>query len=507
MECSICFEKKDVVKTSVKQAGHAYENVGTPVDATCIKGLYQVIKCNKCQYQTELQIGIPIGHDIDGVIADPAKHHDADCTTNESDTFVCKTCGADVVVEKPNTALGHNFTDEDVTAVGALIRTAKCYETGLYYKSCSVCDTVATADDIDASGKTYTFEVASTDHKYDAANYLWIVDVTCQHSGSYYRMCEDCKEIETHKEGNNTVQTVYNAAQVGHNYVVTSTTATCTKEGDINYKCSFNCGETKKETKQKLPHEFTVVVAATCEKDAYKKCANCDATENFTSEEIVAKPEYNKLGHKLTGETKVVAPTCTKGGYTLELCERCDGKIKDGSEIAALGHNFELTDPKVRVPATCVKGPGTKEICSRCAAENVVFDKDINGVDLLPDTNAHAWVTTLDKKNMKLAAAATCNTYATYYSYCTNGCAYGKNNTTAPKLIEDVAAGYGKHAAADIDEVEIKPLIECKAGTSEGQNRLYYEYCNKCGKTISEIKVTSMHNFDTIGHTNSNYDK
>ena len=52
-------------------------------------------------------------------------------------------------------------------------------------------------------------------------------------------------------------------------------------------------------------------------------------------EQILAGPN-----HKHAYETHVVAPTCTEGGYTEEICGCGKSIIVEGSRTNALGHDF-----------------------------------------------------------------------------------------------------------------------------------------------------------------------
>ena len=52
------------------------------------------------------------------------------------------------------------------------------------------------------------------------------------------------------------------------------------------------------------------------------------------------KPDCDTAGHSYG--TTVKDPTCTEGGYTTHVCEKCGHSYQDG-ETAALGHRYADT--------------------------------------------------------------------------------------------------------------------------------------------------------------------
>ena len=102
-------------------------------------------------------------------------------------------------------------------------------------------------------------------------------------------------------------------------------------------------------------HSYTSkVVAATCTAGGYT-LHTCSCGDSY-------KDAYtNALGHSYT--SKVVAATCTAGGYTLHTCSRCGNNYK-GSNTSALGHSYTS---KVVAPTT-EAGGYTLHTCSRCGS-------------------------------------------------------------------------------------------------------------------------------------------
>ena len=73
-----------------------------------------------------------------------------------------------------------------------------------------------------------------------------------------------------------------------------------------------------------------------------------------------------KLACKHDYDAEVVAPTCTKGGYTTYTCSKC-GDSYVGDEVKASGHNYKTT---VTAP-TCTKEGYTTFACSKCSVSFV----------------------------------------------------------------------------------------------------------------------------------------
>ncbi len=97
------------------------------------------------------------------------------------------------------------------------------------------------------------------------------------------------------------------------------------------------------------------VVAPTCTKDGYTvhTCAMCG---NEYSDSAV-----NKLGHKY--KDTVVAPTCTAQGYTTHTCSVCGDSYND-TFVSAKGHKY--TDA-VRTEPTCTEKGVRVYTCSDCS--------------------------------------------------------------------------------------------------------------------------------------------
>ena len=141
----------------------------------------------------------------------------------------------------------------------------------------------------------------------------------------------------------------------------TVTGATCGKDGEGKYMCTF-CGKEKTDiipaTGNHSWDEGSVTLEPSEESSGIKTytCSVCGGTKE---EKLPA------VGHNWD-EGKLVEPTCTEGGYVLYTCtdKDCDKTYKD-EEVDPLGHEY---DEGVITKHSSVVTPGEKTFtCSRCS--------------------------------------------------------------------------------------------------------------------------------------------
>ena len=102
----------------------------------------------------------------------------------------------------------------------------------------------------------------------------------------------------------------------------------------------------------------------------YGDAPTCTKTQNCT---VCGTVLNGALGHAYTS-TVVTAPTCTKEGYTTEICARCgDNHRVENSTVAATGHTEGAAVEENRVAATCIAEGGYDTVIycsvSDCKAE------------------------------------------------------------------------------------------------------------------------------------------
>lgn len=109
---------------------------------------------------------------------------------------------------------------------------------------------------------------------------------------------------------------------------------------------------------QACSHVFDTCIKTvnpTCTKSGYSvwQCYKCNATTNHT---------IGALGHNYV-RTSSMAPTCTKDGFATYTCSRCSASYTN--TLAALGHNYQTTGTTA---PTCTAKGYTSYKCSRCSS-------------------------------------------------------------------------------------------------------------------------------------------
>ena len=162
------------------------------------------------------------------------------------------------------------------------------------------------------------------------------VEVSCESNGYILMTCSDCD-----------ITMLKNVVEAkGHEYeLIFSTPSTCTEEGVAEYKCSV-CGSGYSVDLAREHHSY----------DVNGRCIVCG-----TSEVNVQEPIEGKEGHTHTYSEKVVAPTCTEGGYTEYVCS-CSHSYR-GNQTPPAGHKYSA---KIISP-TCQKTGYTLYTCSVCS--------------------------------------------------------------------------------------------------------------------------------------------
>ncbi len=159
---------------------------------------------------------------------------------------------------------------------------------------------------------------------------------------------------------------------LGHNYIINNKKdTTCKTDGYIEYKCSRNCGSTKRETILSTGHKLEIVkIPATCTEDGkvLMTCKKCTY-----SEEIIIKGQHN---YKIT---EMVLATCTKDGHIIYTCTNCKDEYK---EILTTSHNYVETS---RVEAQAGKEGSITYTCTNCGDS---FKISIPSIDPINSTKS-----------------------------------------------------------------------------------------------------------------------
>ena len=285
----------------VAALAHAYESV--TVAPTCMEIGYDRHTCKDCGHSYDDAIVAALGHSYDVTV------HEATCTDVGYTSYVCNVCGYSELADYTELA-EHSFVTTVVPP--------SCTAVGYTQKMCQVCGEAWFVD--------YT---EMTAHDFVAT----VIAPTCQQAGYTRHVCSACGEEYTSDP----------VEKLAHDYMGTVTAPTCDNGGYTTHECR-NCGERYTDTPvEALGHRFA---DATCTTAKY--CTVCGATEGTA------------LGHN--DVVTVVSATCTAGGYTTHLCDRC-GNIYTDSNTMPLGHSYLY---EVAVNPTASTAGSLAGACSVC---------------------------------------------------------------------------------------------------------------------------------------------
>ncbi|MCC8044259.1 MAG: Ig-like domain-containing protein [Clostridiales bacterium] len=323
----------------------------TVIAPTCEEAGYTLYKCTECGYSYRGNYVAALGHDYTWVSANDGTH--VGTCNNDSSHIAREQC---------------NYITETTAATA----TSSGYTTHI----CSVCGYSYTDGYVAPLGHDYKYTDLGngthrvTDNNDSSLNYIenctyteTVVNPTCTSQGYTLHTCQKCgasyKDKYTAALGHNYVYTsVDEAAHKGicendsshtvieaHTEVTKVVAPTCTSKGYTLHTCTV-CGYSYKDTyKAKLGHNYVFksnkdgTHTKTCQNDSsHVKTSNCTYTK------------------------KVVAPTCTKKGYTVYTCKYCGYSYK-GNYTAKLGHTYKwVIDKEAQVG---IAGSKHKE-CTVC---------------------------------------------------------------------------------------------------------------------------------------------
>lgn len=243
----------------------------------------------------------------------------ATCTTaGYSGDVVCTVCGKVISEGGPVAALGHQWD-------GGVVTTPPAEGSdGVMTYTCTVC------------GETKTESIPALGHTHAYAEET--IAPTCTEQGYTMHSCACGACYQDH----------YTPA-LGHSWdsgVVTKE-PTETEKGIKTYTC-IRCAATRTETIPELAHTHAYTDAVTepsCTERGYIT-HTCVCGDSYVDSYVPA------LGH-VTEVKNAKAPACTAAGYTGdEICSACGVTVRQGADIAALGHDYH------------------DGVCTRCGAED-----------------------------------------------------------------------------------------------------------------------------------------
>ena len=314
--------------TACNRHKHEYGEWIEAVDATCSHagnvGHYHCDGCgkdfDKDFNEIENVTVAKLAHTWDdGEVTVPAT-----CETEGKKLFTCKVCG-DKKTEAVN-ALGHDWN------TGEILLQPTCTATGERKQTCLTC------------GKTRTVEMEKLEHNFELIPAL---APTCEASGHGERQqCSVCGYVLP----------IDNAIPpLGHTFGEWETLIAATDDhAGLQIRTCTVC-HNKSETRdiEQKSHVWGEFVYDFDKGTHTRKCQNSDCGRTDTQGCV-----YNR------GE--VVAPTCTKDGYTLYTCQLCNHTMQ-GEQTTALDHNYgDFTADYVGVENFENHVHTHSRICKRC---------------------------------------------------------------------------------------------------------------------------------------------
>lgn len=293
-----------------------------------------------------------------------------------------------------------------------------------------------------------------------------------------------------------------------HNWEDTSTTATCLEAGETLQTCSL-CGDTQTIAAAALGHtmERFETIKATCIAGGYDiyKCTHegCDATEerNKTSQ------DFSPSAHNY--EPDVKEPTCTKAGYTDNICTLCGSGDGNRETIPALKHTYERADydgttGMSRVEPQCEIAGSITYACQDCN-NTVTYSYE----DLVKDgkTELAESIKALEHNmiaNTEKTTAPTCLEVGSNWLICANGC--GKEEQVA-----DTPALGHTYEREDVGTADYNYIVTDEPTCINiGYKWVVCDDCDWCTKNDDEpnvdayrldVAATGNHIFDVKGAT------
>ena len=299
--CVYCHEKGEI-------ASHSFE-MHEQTAATCVSKAVYARVCSDCDYQGGTFIFGNINPDNHDLIPHAGKA--ATCTEKGwKDYNTCSRCDYSTYVELA--ALGH----DPIPHTG---KAATCTEPGWEaYDTCKRCDY-----------STYV-ELAIDPDNHDLVHHEAKAPTCTEIGWDAYDTCKRC-DYSTYVE--------LAIDPDNHDLVHHEAKApTCTEIGWDAYDTCSRCDYSTYAELTTGGHDLLrhAGKAAACTEKGWKEYDTCSRCGYTTYQELGA------LGHAY--EARTVQPTCTKAGYTLHTCVRCEDSYTD-AVIPSYGHWYGEWSP------------------------------------------------------------------------------------------------------------------------------------------------------------------
>lgn len=367
--CTDCGEKLSSGEPTAKKA-HDWDEGKVTTEATCKNTGVKTYTCNNCS-ETKTEVIPMTDHIWDNgkVTTKPS------CITPGVKTYTCTVCQETKTEEIP--ATGHQHTE--VRNVKEATCTKEGYTGDTYCTDCG---------EKLSDGKI----LPKKDHDYEIKDHK---DATCTEDGYTTSFCKNCGD-----EKKETIK----ATGHQHTEVRDAKKATCTKAGYTGDTYCKDCGEkiSSGEVIAKLAHTWdegnitkeadckeTGVMTYTCHKCGATKTEDIPMTEHTWDEgEVTTAPTCTKpgvrtytcsvckatrteaikaTGHLHTEIRNKKDASCTENGYTGDMyCKDCEGLLKKGEIIDALGHQWKETK---RAEPSYTEDGQIIYTCNRCGEQ------------------------------------------------------------------------------------------------------------------------------------------
>lgn len=381
MTCELCKDSYVVEdsETEIDPNGHKKVQASVLQPATCTTPGVAKMACEYCEKALGYE-AIPAGHKWDkGTVTTPAT-----CDKDGVKTFACTVCGAnpteaEIAASKLNTVVpaGHKLDKGTVTTA------ATCGKDGVKTFKCANCDYTetekipatgehnyketivpATCDDVsyvaskctvcgDVKSKTAVEGSVALGHNYKET----LLAADCTNAQRVKYECTRCDKSYT--ENTN----IPGTGALGHKWddgVVFA--PECGVKGYTLYTCG-TCGETEKRDEvPALEHEFVATTTpATCAKEGKVEmiCKHCKEIDEDAEVEVLPKDPDN---HTPVQDKVLQEPTCDAYGVEKMKCKDCGA----GLGYKAIDPTHKMDDGKITTPATCVKDGVKTFSCTAC---------------------------------------------------------------------------------------------------------------------------------------------
>ena len=487
-----CGRCKESIKSEVIPAtGHSFTNYVKTNDATCVDNAKQTGTCTRCGKPNTIDIpDTALGHDFRE--ENYKFNNDAKCEIDGTETAKCTRCDVTDTRTAIGTALGHKFTDYN-----KVTKEATCLE-----------DAEETATCDNGCGKTHTRKKPNTALGHTCESFTHDAGTeTCCDLGKKTGTCTRCGTVYTVKEDRAEYYAPHTyALDTDGNivYVFVENSETCTADGieraycindeirgdDKNWNCKTYLERTavgtrhahdfpNKDTERDL---FFSNNDGTCQRDGTMSayCKECKKAK-------VTYPEPDsKREHYVANWISDGNATCTEDGTKHGFCAYgCGTEFKDVPDVgSALGHWFR--DYRTDKAPTCTEDGTRTAVCERdgCTATDTVAD--------VGSALGHDW-----SEWTFIGEKPDCSRGGTMERHCKRACCI--NEEGEPTVVETKVVDKTEHnyESVIIEETDAdgNPLpADCTRGYKK------HQVCKVCGteKPGSLVEVAGgAHNFAT----------